>query len=77
MTGIFLKQLDIFKRTKDKADYLVLCNLILEILRMQPEQSVIKAIDYLMKRVIKQGLLIAYNSDNKRVLVLPDFQGVI
>lgn len=77
MTDIFLRQLDIFKRTKDKADYLVLCNLILEILRSKPETSIIKAIDYLIKKAIKQGLLIAYNSDNKRVLVLPDFQGVI
>jgi hypothetical protein len=77
MTDIFLRQLDIFKKTNDKADYLVLCNLILEILRSQPETSVIKAIDYLIKKVVKQGLLVAYNSDDKRVLVLPDFQAVI
>lgn len=79
MSELFLRQLEICQRTKDLNDYLVLCQIILSIIRNTPEQGLIKAIDYLIRKKLKQeqGLMFAYNSDNKRVLILPKFQEVI
>lgn len=79
MNELFLRQLSIVEKTKDSQDYKILCGIILSIVRANPKNQIIKAIDYLIRKRLKQdqGLMFAFNADGQKVLLLHKFHEVI